>query len=205
MLLPQIPHEVKKKIATELKLDLKLLSISRKSEAEADLDRYTKLEAIISFIRKYGNLGSVERPDEYFEDTLEMRWGTYGDIFTPPERTFVYFGATTENTIVGLGGSPKHVIGNNVSRSAPSGSIEPYLVSYLIEHLGSNQKETDFPYENAPSGREEYRALEGVSIATAQMEGPKHRLEFLAKRMLYGKCDGQQILLGAPLYVAMRD
>jgi hypothetical protein len=75
MLFPQVPHDIKKKVATEWKMDLKLLSASRRTETESDDNRVARLETVIDFIREYGNLGSVDAPDEYIQDTLLMRWG----------------------------------------------------------------------------------------------------------------------------------
>ena len=89
MLLSQIPHEVKKKIAAEFKFDLKLLSVSRKSETESEENRFSRLDAVVTFIRQYGNLGSSDEPDEYIQDELLMRWGPYG---SDPKSPLVYFG-----------------------------------------------------------------------------------------------------------------
>ncbi len=72
MLLPQITQEQKKKLATEFKIDLKILSASRKTETEMDDNRITKLEAVCEFIRQYGNLGTVDAPDEYIEDSMPL-------------------------------------------------------------------------------------------------------------------------------------
>jgi hypothetical protein len=43
MLLLQIPQDKKKKLSTEFKIDLKVLSASRKTETEADDNRITRL------------------------------------------------------------------------------------------------------------------------------------------------------------------
>lgn len=41
-------------------------------------------------------------------------------------------------------------------------------------------------------------------MATEQLKGPTQRLEFVAKRLLFGQDkEGQTVLLGTPLYVAM--
>ena len=134
MLLSQIPHEAKKKIATELKFDLKVLSASRKSETDQEDNRFTRLEAVVTFIREYGNIGTVDEPDEYIDDVLPMRWGPYGNLIE--QTPLVYFGGLTERTIVGLGGSMKHVIGSVGDAYALSASITPILVSYLEKQLG---------------------------------------------------------------------
>jgi hypothetical protein len=76
MLLSQVPSDEKKKIATEFKIDLKGLGVSRKTERESESNRYTRLEAVVAFIREYGNLGTVDEPNEYIEDELPMSWGS---------------------------------------------------------------------------------------------------------------------------------
>ncbi len=60
-----------------------------------------------------------------------MSWGPYGI----GDEKIVYFGGTTDNTIVGLGGSLKHLIGNGTDKLLHSGSHTPYLVATLIKEL----------------------------------------------------------------------
>ncbi len=74
MLFPQVPHDIKKTVATKFGLDIKLFSASRKTETESEENRITRLEAVLEFIREYGNLGSTDDPDDYFEDVLPMRF-----------------------------------------------------------------------------------------------------------------------------------
>lgn len=95
MLFPQVPHEIKKKVALEFKMDLKLLSESRKTETESDDNRIARLETVVDFIREFGNVGTVDEPNEYIEGILPMRWGPYmnnNGIDSP----VVYFGGETE-------------------------------------------------------------------------------------------------------------
>ena len=62
MLLPQVPLDIKKRIATKFNLDLKSLT---SSEVHSPADRIARLEAVVSFVQKVGNIGTVDRPDEY--------------------------------------------------------------------------------------------------------------------------------------------
>jgi hypothetical protein len=205
MLFPQVPHEIKKKVATEFKMDLKLLSASRKTETESEDNRIARLEAVVDFVREYGNLGTVDKPDQYVEDILPMRWGPYED-------GLVYFGALTEQTTAGLGGSLKHVMGNNEGESMPfSHSATPALVKVLSKELKLQDQQHEHRSRYAESTRDEAKIA--VELATEQMEGPLQTLDFLAKRLLYWeaippserfpaqKC----VLLATPLYVAMTD
>jgi len=216
MLLSQIPHGQKKKIATEFKFDLKVLGASRKAETEDEDNRFTRLEAVTAFVREYGNVGSVDEPDEYIEGELLMRWGPYINLYHSEGAPLVYFGGSTDQTIVGLGGSSKHVIGNEGQSQAHSHSITPYLISYLQEQLGlssgpkldyRSQQVVEIVNFGVPFTDQEREAqpLHAVYLATDQMQGPEQRLEFLAKKLLYGSYprSEKQILLGTPIYVAM--
>ena len=64
MFIPQMADDRKKKIAIDFKIDLKLLSASWKSEKEAVNERIQRLEAVSSFIRNWGNIGTTDNPDE---------------------------------------------------------------------------------------------------------------------------------------------
>jgi len=75
MLYPQVPHAIKKKVSTDVKVDLKLLGGSRKSEEETEENRMTKLEAVVRFITENEDVGIVDADHAYLADTLEMHWG----------------------------------------------------------------------------------------------------------------------------------
>ena len=214
MLFPQVPHDIKKKVALEFKMDLKLLSASRKTETETEDNRIARLETVVDFIQEYGNVGSVDEPDQYVADTLPMRWGPYeGD----PESGVVYFGGETPSTVVGLGGSIRHVVGKAGSSAAYGDSLTPFLMSVLAKELGMGQPYIVQDIAQRPDAS--HFPLRAVESATLNMTGPQQSLEFLAKRLLHGGEDipsnerhfrsttGKQsrILLGSPLYVAMAD
>jgi hypothetical protein len=150
----------------------------------------------------------VDEPDEYIEDELPMRWGAYGWSSDPP---LVYFGGTTDKTVLGLGGSAKHVIGNTGESHVHSHSATNNLISYLQKQLGlpSHKKSGDFLMpginECLMPGNNEEISLLAVYLATSQMDGPLQRVEFVAKRLLDGRIhdSSKSILLATPLYVAM--
>jgi hypothetical protein len=214
MLLPQVPHDVKKKVATEFGIDLKLLTAKHKTEEESDENRISRLEAVVKFIKEYGNVGTVDKPDQYIEDTLPMRWGPY-DKFVAAEPSVVYFGGETDRTVFGLGGSLHHVIGNvGTSQSSASASLAPFLLSYLGKNPATGESEANGgEISGAQTDLDGEFAREVVYLTTRGMKGPSQRLEFLAKRLLQGpsphpdrdKRAGMQVLLATPLYVSMAD
>jgi hypothetical protein len=214
MLFPQVPHEIKKKVATEWKMDLKLLSASRRVETEREDNRIARLETVVDFIREYGNIGTVDNPDQYIEDTLPMRWGM---LTTTPENSIAFFAADTDKTTVGLGGSAQHLLGPSGGGEIGYNSLTPALMDCLYKELGWGADH--FRDLGGTSDRTDEIFLRAVHASATDMVGPKQNLEFIAKRLLYGTVEGVEIdplkisvatmdrlvLLATPLYVALAD
>ena len=210
MLLAQIPHDAKQRLATEFRFDLKLLSAARKTETESEDNRFSRLDAVVTFIREFGNLGTVDAPDEYFEGSLAMRWGPYGSkgfADGADKEPLIYFGGVTDQTIVGLGGSMKHIIGNTGATQAHSYSATPMLLARLKRELDSDDTLIGSPEDASAIDASAGWELPAVELATTESEGPKQQLEFMAKRLMYGRgySKKKKILLGTPLYVALMD
>jgi uncharacterized protein DUF7019 len=187
MLFHQVSTEIKEKIASEWKLDLKVFSVSRESETEIPANRYARLQAVVDFISHYGDVGSVDEPGEYIRDTLLLKCGLYEDI--------VYFGGATEDTVVGLAGSARHVIGNLGASEASvwPPSFYPYILKRLGERFNLDQD-----------------AMDAIFDASTVMGGSEQRFEFLAKRLACGpssrwKAENRKVLLATPIYVAMAE
>jgi hypothetical protein len=205
MLLPQVPHEAKKKIATEFGFDLKIFKASRKSEEEIDDNRISRLEAVVAFLREYGNLGSVDEPDDFFEGDQEMSMAQ--------DPSGVLFTSLDEDLALCLAGSKKHLIGNYATGDGSAMmSISLGIYSALREYekkgeLSDSQQNFD-PAIAVHWIAEEFNRDAGV---------PKQRIEFIAKRLLQKQVSipdhtnrGKetfrgQVLLGTPLYVALAD
>ena len=208
MLFPQIPHDIKKKVALEFKMDLKLLSASRKTETESEDNRVARLETVVNFIREYGNVGSIDAPDEYIDDTLEMQWGQY------PDSSVVYFGGETNKTILGLGGSLKHLLGNSGIQAAATNSVTPFLMKYLNDDLAMRYPDADAK-ETQQSGQDlPPLVATAVRLTSTNMHGPQQKVSFLAKRLAYGPVaqfrndpvhGDKSVLLATPIYISMAD
>jgi hypothetical protein len=208
MLFPQVPHDIKKKVALEFKMDLKLLSASRKTETESEDNRVARLETVVDFIRQYGNVGSIDAPDEYIDDTLDMQWGSYADT------SVVYFGGETNKTILGLGGSMKHLLGNAGIQAAPSNSATPFLMKYLTDDLAIRYPDADAK-EAQQSGLDlPSLVATAVKLTSTNMRGPQQKVAFLAKKLAYGPVtqfgnnpvpEDKNVLLATPLYISMAD
>ena len=220
MLLPQIPGETKKKVALDLKIDLKVFSAARRTESATGEERICRLLAVVDYINNNENVGNPDQPHTYFAGTLHMRWGPFGaqtlgsfkfeDLFQ-----IVYFSGETNTTLVGLGGSAKHVIGN-LGPSNPrewGGSSGPILVQLLMSHVAAGDPELKprwDPWEafhQAHDDSASYPYIIGRRMTSVyeRMGGPEQRLEFLAKRIFAGTGPERPFVLGTPLYVALAE
>ena len=205
LLFPQVPRDIRKRVALEFKMDLKLLSALRETETGGGDNRIARLEAVLRFIRERGNIGTVDRPDEYFEGSLPMKWS---DCFV--DRTFLaYFGAETKQTIVGLGASVRHLIGNSEGAVVPMSPSTPAVIRFLSNYL--NMEKCDSTPRSVVTVAEELKY--STRLALRSIKGPNQELEFLAKRLAYWAADPEwrrksnlsSVLVGTPLYVAMAD
>src|SRR5258708_10937550 len=116
-------------------------------------------------------------------------------------------------TVLGLDGSPRHLIGLNLSEGKllegmGGGSLAPYLVAKLVKELGDDLRPGYAPHDLAKHVNP--HSLGAVYHATTKMAQPVQSLEFVAKRLLYGKLnprdeDRRDVLLGKPIYVALPD
>ena len=171
-------------------------------------DSSYKLGAILAKLAQAGRIGTIDEPKEYFAGAMSMRWGSCIFPFVPQltPSPLVYFGGTTETTVVGLGGSAKHVIGEVGSARTGVHSCLPAFIFQLRQELGET---LDQKIENDDQG-----VLMAVYEATMHAKGPSQELEFVAKRWAYGPLptryfpegkpgDKEKVLVGTPLYVAM--
>lgn len=130
MLYPQIPKSILKKNASSLSIDLKFfgakLSLGIKNN-QTDETRIAKVRIVSEYIEKHLDVGTIDAPSTYFKGNLPMRY----TIFADSTNQVVYFGGTTTHRIVGLGGSPEHLIGNK-----PSASQGPVMPSSNLAHIG---------------------------------------------------------------------
>ncbi len=203
MLFPQVPHDIKQKIASEFGIDFKVFVAKRKVESESEENRISRLEAVVSYIREYGNLGSVDEPDEYVAGTMPMRnirleqWNS----------SAIYFSGHTDTTMFGFGGSAKHLIGALPDPSVPIGT--PSHTWAIISALNRATAEW------RPQDSADQTSLSAVAeLETEVEEGLYENIEFFAKRLLFNDQEwvwtprgtrSWQVLLGSPLYLAKAD
>lgn len=192
MLLAQIEDAKAKKITSEIGFDFKVISAKRITESAADNERIARLEVVTSFIRKYGNLGTVTEPDEYIEDTLPMVMVPIG---VSPQ--VIYFTGQDDKTIVGMGGSMKHLIGAGVEASQLITAATSSLPTMILQALASEPEVQ----------KEGVKGLLAIEVAAKSLGfyQPEERLRFMAKRLAVKDFDGRKLILGSPLYVIKED
>ena len=219
MLFSQIPQKALEKIAAELTLDLKVLKLSVK-EKPSEETRYSKLSVVEKYLADYSRIGTVDEPKSYFTGALPMRWTILTDWMN-----FVYFAGATRQTLVGLGGSGKHVIGS-APETYEALSVTPRIHLAIAKWLGEvrpTTDEEDWPYYYHRGMTSQQRMLADVAEFSRTVEGAEQRVRFLAKRLAEGSLEPnierhfawkpwpwptpvpRRLLLGTPLYVEQLD
>ena len=211
MLFDQIPRPVVRRVAAELKLDLKVFSISLKEEPD-DVTRYAKLRVVSEYIENNFEVGSPLEPREFVKGSLPMQWGWVGS----PESRVIFFSSVADGVLLGLTGSGHHVIGAAPQARGIVGSIFPGLVEALTADLGraADDLTESVKFTSMSSA---------VEIAARDLEGSTNHLDFLARTLLtesasgvagkavpFGTIRKQQIrndyhrvVLASPIYIAL--
>jgi hypothetical protein len=210
MLLPQLDPSFRRKRTVEWNLNLKMFGAKRGTETTLGDNRINRLEAVVKYLEDYGDLGSVDRPAQFFRGSLPMRWGPVGEYHD--DRELFYFAGSTDETILGLVGSASHVIGVSSDRQ---GASTGYAIGPLIEAFQGDRDGGDFAHDRTAQMSSEQGAIHAVHYTTTIFPGPEQNLEFIAKRLIRGKSflpdepdnprTEKSVLLGTPLYVAQMD
>jgi Family of unknown function (DUF7019) len=164
------------------------------------------------YVRAHFAVGTVDEPAEYFEGTLEMRWGRvesgWGGV---SDAGAVWFGGKTADTALGLAGSLAHVIGP-VGQSA----VEEDLYSDYPDLLHAVSHAADpirLPEALVSDDDANTVALQAAT-ATHSQRGAPENLSFLARTvgaftvgpemvgLAHARGWGTHYLFGIPLYVA---
>jgi hypothetical protein len=205
MLFSQIPAKLLSRIVGELKLDLKVLSVSvRQRESEETL--YGKLRVVETFVERELDVGSVAQSASWFRGEMPMRSGVWGG---QPDG-LAYFSGLQDGVLLALIGSAHHLLGQRSDPSAIRVSYSglPVLVSMMA------REEPDAPSaqrrdEIAQMPDDDHVIQEVFDFADA-LTGVRQPSEFLARRLLHGPVadpSGQveSVLLATPLYVALTE
>ena len=201
MLLSQIKPGVRKKISSVLGIDVKIFTAKRTVESNEGADRIARLEAVLEFIRKYGNLGTVDDPDEYIDDSLPMRFMVTKPHFSSD---LIYLSGRTKSSVIGLGGSAANVIG-----ARPSGdehwksNSNTYMLMQKLHHILEGQ--------GVKKGEEDDALWPVANLEIDGKKTPYENIEFMAKRLVTSRqtvAGGRKkwnVILATPLYLAKAD
>ncbi|HEY7079375.1 MAG TPA: SAVMC3_10250 family protein [Nitrososphaeraceae archaeon] len=207
MLFAQIPQSILKKISAELNINLGMVSVSLK-EKQSEQTRFDKVNVVSNYINEHLDVGDTDHPKAYFKGIVPMVWGPlpHGG----PDNDFVYFGGETNNTILGLGGSKHHVIGEVKGESHSVGGSMAYAIDEYLKRVNKpspdDKLHSGFDYEKS--------SLYDLKWTTSIMNGPPQFLDFLARKLVEDtialntwddKSPKKHALLGSPIYVAYAD
>ena len=178
MLFPQIPKSEKERIATELKLDLKIFSLSFKDQIEQDT-LFSMMKIIENYIEKKEDVGTIAFPGTYFKGEAPMTYGIFRDYASD----LTYFKTETEESILILIGRTKNIIGiSNPEKISHSEELSPnyYFLKYVNEIL---EYHNDIIPTNESAWTPENLA-KILNKSVEQVDGPVQNLNFLAKNCI---------------------
>lgn len=163
---------------------------------------HQKMQVIIERIQHEQKVGTVDQPAAYIHDTLPMFQALIpsrpGFHRQPDDPGFVYFGGGTQQTSLGLVGSPQHLISALPGEPVRLRSSD---LPRLIQHINKRINEI------VPGRPPRYGGLGAIWHADTYNTEPRVEMEFFAYRIH----DDQQpmgikrVLLYTPLYVAYKD
>jgi hypothetical protein len=193
MLYEQVPVPLRKRIAAEVKIDLKVIGITVKDAGDKNPVRMGQLAIIERFIEEERDVGTIQEPRSYFRGTMNMKYGPLGSY----EFIVLFHGREGGNT-VGLGGSSWHLLGGQRPMTEfHAYSHSPTLWVALAEQISADpagaewvRREREGP-SHGPS--EEAAVIHDAPpdavlhvVDWLEPEGPVQRVEFLARRLVDG-------------------
>lgn len=211
MLLPQIPQELKSKLAAEIGVNVGVLSAKLKSERDIGVqpDPISRLNAVTQFLRKTQEVGTVDEPRIWIEGTEDVRIA-----YPTDSRQAVFFvGRTEAQTRFALAGSSAHLTSRRPTDTTTIGwSFLPDLMIMLkamITTFEDPRIEDDLGdrASQAVTKDMEFEWIDLVTVLEQHAPGPPMRVNFFAKRLLAGKHPYSEFnaVLATPLYVSMEE
>jgi hypothetical protein len=216
MLFEQIEKGMLKRISAEIRVDLKLASVTLREAETAGPSRIAKLRVVERYIDAHHHVGTVQKPGmEYFRGQMDMQWGQIPNLDASSRLStwlqgFVWFqgSASGGSQRLGLGGSWHNVLGqerNALERKEfnTSSSIL-YAIMEALRQGSSSVLDHELRHGVTEKGLKRFAAAEWDQDIAAN---PTQRLDFLAvpllERQIKTKDHEVHLLLGSPLYVAM--
>jgi len=209
MLFPQIPEATKGKLGAEVGVNVGVLKATVKAEKESQSkdNLIVHLQAVVDYLKKSEDPGSVDKPKSWIEDTLSARV-----IYLAENNQVVFFiGTSPEGTRFALGGSAANLLSHQKPEQVQIGwSFLPDLIRSLraMVSVSEDKRLSQESVERFLSGTAESNEFEWMDLLKAVQgasSGTTMTIKFLAKKLLSGAHvqDGTFGVLATPLYVAM--
>lgn len=199
MLFEQIDRRLLKHISMELKVDLKLASVTLRKAEDPAPARMAKLRVVERFIDDHQDVGTCENPGrEYFRGQLNMQWGWLARP-TSHASSIVFFRGEEGPLLVFLAGSSRHVIGAPPDARAFVGSALPHIITAISDHISDKSALAGLPSESA-------RWMQATRVRELRLhpvDAPSQQMEFLAIPLAEDRQSDVHLVLGTPLYVAL--
>lgn len=204
----QIDSSLVRQLSGELKFNFGFVSTTFKQDRTEE--HLTQRLAIVErYIEENFSIGTVDAPTDYFRDTRELCWGPLESLHSPEEANefppVVYFGGSTDRTILGLGGSSYHLVGYRGDAKFTGASLAPFLIRALKSSFEAREQDSVIQYYDELDISAEDTTTEALMYIAFEAKydfGPMQEVDFLAEKLLIGELEGRQVLLGSPLYVA---
>jgi hypothetical protein len=157
-----------------------------------------------------GLVGTFDEPKTYFYGELEFYYGIF-DSVQPP--VFFLVGAT-DRTIVGLGGSQKHVRGHRdheirAEENARNVTMEPDVATLIYTASETDSPEAPMGIPSAMPGDDMWAIhLAGMYSNWQGWQGRKMKFEVLARQEGLSQLSppfvesSRDVLIGSPIFVA---
>lgn len=199
MLYEQVPAGKREEIASELSINLGLISTKFSAEKVKNA-RHQKIEIVQRYLGK--RVGALNKKTSYVYGRATVAWGPFEDY---PEA--VYFGGHFDGWQIGLIGSQSNCVGAE-GISSPTG----YSLSWYIIDLLSRRKclPTSGHQRISHCSSKEIMeaACKGVIEANTCSIRPNIKIEFLARTIAYHpEAEGisNSVYIGSPIYIAECD
>lgn len=194
MLLGQIPAGLLERLAAEVTVDLKILSV-KVATRDAPETRFSRVALVTRFLQDQNLVGRASDSAQYFAtEASPMRWGLIGRNDITGAAGIAYFTGDSDSARVFLTGSPHHILGfvpaANVDHGQP-GSYAPSLNLFWDVYQD---------WDEPPEGPLHFDIAEDFR---KNLRRPVEDLSFIARR-IYQHTDGSGTLrvLGSPIWVA---
>jgi len=218
MLFDQIPQSALKRISAEVKVDLKLASLTLRKADNPVPTRSAKLKIVERFIDSHHHVGTIHEPgNEYFRGQMDMKWGWLQGLA-------VWFQGNDfeHGYCVALGGSRHHVLSGQANRDVDTSFEERTSLVSIITLI--HEAAQGIKYEDPNSEYPHWAELICEDGLLGFADIPKQRLDFLAIPLAEEQVQSRMrlwesmriplteeqlpepnvhVVLGTPLYVAL--